>query len=82
MQNWEVKRCRIGRRIGRCNDAILSGDFRGAKVQNWEANREVQGCKLGGSTGQNWQMQRLRIGRRIGRCNSANWEGECGKIGK
>jgi hypothetical protein len=57
--NWEVERCRIGRRIGRCNDAILSGELRcaigkrigrfnnaelgGARIQSVEANWEVRG---------------------------------------
>jgi hypothetical protein len=77
-ENWDVQRYNIVKRIGRCNGAGLGG----ATVQYWEANWEVQRCKVGGETIQNWQVnwevQRCNIVRQLPRGKGSELGGELG----
>jgi hypothetical protein len=72
----------MGKRIERCNYAILAGELEGATGLNCEVHLHRIGSGIGRSNGANWAAGRGRIGRfkgigrRIGRCDCAELAGK------
>jgi hypothetical protein len=82
--HWQAELGRIGRQIGRSNDAQL-GSARGrepvgARMQNWEWNWGVQRCnivrRIGRQNDAELGTPQLRFGRTIGRCKVGELAGE------
>jgi hypothetical protein len=81
-RNWEVEGGILTGgwcRIRRSNDGILAGELGGTTVQFWQANWEVERCRIGNTAVQirsgYWEMQGWTIGRRIGRLNGSELGG-------